>query len=115
MYEQVARLAKGLDAAVEGTGTTLDNSVIVVGNDMNEGSGHYVGGLPFVLIGSCGGYFKTGRTVKLGNWANKTGSYWSGDSNVPHNKLLASLSNAMDVPTTSFGEGYSGTLDELKA
>ena len=115
MYEQVARLAKGLDDAVEGTGTTLDNSVIVVGNDMNEGSGHYVAGLPFVLIGSCGGYFKTGRTVKLGNWANKTGDYWSGDSNVPHNKLLASLSNAMDVPSTSFGEGYAGTLDELKA
>ena len=115
MYEQVARLAAGLDGAVEGNGTTLDNSVIVVGNDMNEGSGHYVAGMPFVLIGSCGGYFKTGRTVKLGDWANKTGTYWNGDSNVPHNKLLASLSNAMDVPATSFGEGYAGTLDELKA
>lgn len=115
MYEQVARLAKGLDAAVEGAGPALDNSVIVVGNDMNEGSGHYVGGMPFVLIGSCGGYFKTGRTVKLGDWATKSGEYWNGDSNVPHNKLLATLSNAMDVPTTSFGEGYAGTLDELKA
>jgi hypothetical protein len=115
MYEQVARLAKNLDGAVEGTGTALDNSVIAVGNDMAEGSSHYIAGLPFVLIGSCGGYFKTGRTVKLGNWANKTGEYWKGDSNVPHNKLLATLSNAMDVPTSSFGEGYSGTLDELKA
>jgi len=115
MWEQVARLAKNLDGAVEGTGTALDNSVIAVGNDMNEGSGHYVGGMPFVLIGSCGGYFKTGRTVKVGNWATKTGEYWKGDGNVPHNKLLASLSNAMDVPTTSFGEGYAGTLDELKA
>jgi hypothetical protein len=115
MWEQVARLAKGLDSAVEGTGTVLDNSVIAVGNDMNEGSAHYVGGMPFVLIGSAGGYFKTGRTVKVGNWATKTGEYWKGDGNVPHNKLLASLSNAMDVPTTSFGEGYAGTLDELKA
>jgi hypothetical protein len=115
MYEQVARLAKALDAAVEGTGTALDNTVIAVGNDMNEGAAHYVGGIPFVLIGSCGGYFKTGRTVKLGNWANKSGEYWKGDSNVPHNKLLATLSNAMDVPTTAFGEGYAGTLDELKA
>lgn len=115
MYEQVARLAKNLDSAVEGTGTALDNSVIAVGNDMAEGSSHYIAGIPFVLIGSCGGYFKTGRTVKLGNWANKTGEYWKGDSNVPHNKLLASLSNAMDVPTTAFGEGYAGALDELKA
>ena len=29
--------------------------------------------MPFVLVGSCGGFFKTGRTVKLGAWANKTG------------------------------------------
>jgi hypothetical protein len=115
MYEQVARLAKQLDEAAEGEATALDNSVIVVGNDMNEGAGHYVGGLPFVLLGSCGGYFKTGRTVKLGNWASKTGNYWRGDSGVPHNKLLASIGNAMGVPMTSFGEGYSGTLDELKA
>jgi hypothetical protein len=115
MYEQVARLVKQLDEAVEGTGTALDNSVVVVGNDMNEGSGHYVGGLPFVLIGSCGGYFKTGQTVKLGNWAKQTGDYWNGDGGVPHNKLLASLSNAMDVPCTSFGEGFAGTLDEIKA
>jgi hypothetical protein len=115
MYEQVARLAKAMDSVVEGTGTALDNMVIAIGNDMAEGSSHYVGGLPFVLIGSCGGYFKTGRTVKLGNWASKTGEYWKNDSNVPHNKLLASLSNAMDVPATSFGEGYTGTLDELKA
>jgi hypothetical protein len=115
MYEQVARLAANLDGAVEGTETALDHSVIVVGNDMNEGSGHYVGGLPFVLVGSCGGYFNTGQTVKLGNWAKKTGEYWNGDSGVPHNKLLASLANAMDVPTTAFGEGYAGTLDELKA
>jgi hypothetical protein len=115
MYQQVTRLAKGLNDGVEGTETALDHSVIVVGNDMNEGSNHYVAGLPFTLIGSCGGYFKTGRTVKLGDWATKTGEYWKGDSNVPHNKLLATLGNAMDVPMDSFGEGYTGTLDELKA
>jgi hypothetical protein len=115
MYEQVARLAKGLDEATEGSATALDNSVIVVGNDMNEGAGHYVGGLPFVLVGSCGGYFKTGQTVQLGAWRGKTGEYWKGDAEVPHNKLLASLGNAMDIPMDSFGEGYAGTLDELKA
>ena len=115
MYEQVARLAKSLDEAVEGPGTALDHSVIAVGNDMNEGSSHYVGGLPFVLVGSCGGYFKTGRTVQLGAWQGKSGEYWKGDGEVPHNKLLASIGNAMDIPMDSFGEGYAGTLDELKA
>lgn len=115
MYEQVARLAKQLDEFTEGEETALDHSVIAVGNDMNEGSNHYVGGLPFVLIGSCGGYFKTGRTVRLGDWSSRQGEYWNGDSNVPHNRLLASLGNAMDVPMDAFGEGYSGTLDELRA
>jgi len=116
MYQQVARLVKGLNDAVEGNGTALDNSVIVIGNDMAEGASHFVGGNAFVLIGSCGGYFKTGRTVKVGSWAKKTGEYWNGgESGAPHNKLLASISNAMDVPCTAFGEGYAGTLDELRA
>lgn len=115
MYEQVARLAKQLDEATEGSETVLDHSAIVVGNDMNEGSNHFVGGMPFVIVGSAGGYFKTGRTVRLGSWAGKSGEYWRGESGVPHNHLLASLSNALDMPTDSFGEGYAGTLDALKA
>jgi hypothetical protein len=59
-----------------------------------------VGKIPFLLIGSCGGYFKTGRAVRY--------------SKVPHNKLLATICNAMDVPVTSFGApGYEGTLPDL--
>lgn len=115
MFEQVARLAKQLDDTAEGGETVLDHSAIVVGNDMNEGSNHYVGGMAFVLLGSAGGYFKTGRAVRLGSWAGKTGEYWREESGVPHNRLLATLSNALDMPTDSFGEGYAGTLDELKA
>jgi hypothetical protein len=58
--------------------------------------------IPFTLIGSCGGFFKTGRVVK----------YPSG----PHNKLLATICNAMDVPMTGYGAPeLSGTLPELSA
>jgi hypothetical protein len=47
-------------------------------------------------------------------WATKTGSYWSsGNTGVPHNRLLASISTLMDVPATSFGTGYSGNLTEI--
>ena len=115
MYTQVARLVKQMNEATEGSESVLDHSVVVVGNDMNEGSNHNVGGLPFVLIGSAGGYFKTGRTVQLGSWAGKTDQYWKSASGVPHNKLLASLCSAVDVPTDAFGQGYAGTLDELRA
>jgi hypothetical protein len=113
--DQLAYLAKALDATIEGGGKTiLDSSLIVMGNDMCESSLHLVAGLPFVLVGSAGGALKTGRTVKVGSWATASGDYWaSGRTGVPHNQLLASISNLMDVPATSFGVGYPGTLTEL--
>lgn len=114
-YTQVAYLAQQLDATMESGATALDNSVIGVTNDMTEGSGHYVGGLPFVLIGSAGGYFKMGRVVKLGNWVGKTGTYWKGATGVAHNTMLATIGNALGIDGTSFGTGYPGTLSALLA
>ena len=73
--------------------------------------------IPFILVGGAGGALKAGRTVKVGSWAGKAGTYWSsGNTGVPHNQLLASISNYMDVPVTSFGmSGYPGTLTALDA
>jgi Protein of unknown function (DUF1552) len=101
IFSQIANLVTQLDATMEAGGTALDHSVIMTANDMDEGASHYVGKCPFLLIGSCGGYFKSGvqRYTKT-----------------PHNKLLATLCNAMDVPVTSYGApGYEGTLPELLA
>ncbi|WP_437328032.1 DUF1552 domain-containing protein [Sorangium sp. So ce381] len=101
-YEQVATLVAQLADSSEGDGSALDNSVVVVANDMNEGNYHAVDNIPFLLVGSCGGFFKTGRKVKLGS--------------MPHNKLLATLCHAMDVPVSSVGDGYGGDCDAfLKA
>jgi hypothetical protein len=101
LFSQVANLAQQLDDTMEAGGTALDHSVIMTANDMDEGASHYVGKSPFLLIGSCGGYFKSG-VVRY--------------SKTPHNKLLATLCNAMDVPVTSYGApGYEGTLPELLA
>lgn len=114
---QLASLAKQLDETLEESGTALDNSVIVLANNMNEGAGHDVTKIPVVIVGSGGGYLKTGRAVRLGNWVGKSGTYWRmGDSGVPHNKLLATILNALDVPTTGIGPAaYAGTLPELVA
>jgi len=106
---QVAYLAKALDAVVEANGkTALDNSVLVVGNDMSEN--HDVSGIGYILLGSAGGALKTGTVVRLGKYAGKTGNYWMGDSGVPNNHLLATIAQAMDVPMTDFGTGYPGNL-----
>jgi hypothetical protein len=100
LFSQVANLVTQLDATMEAGGTALDHSVIMTGTDMDDGANHYVGKIPFLLIGSCGGYFKTGRVVRY--------------SKIPHNRLLATLCNAMDVPVTSYGApGFEGTLPDL--
>jgi hypothetical protein len=110
---QLAYLAQALDSTSEGSGTVLDNSLLVMGNDMSEGSFHSVSSIPFVLVGGAGGALKTGRTVGVGSWASQKGNYWSSATGVPHNQLLATISNLMDVPATSFGVGYPGTLTSL--
>ncbi len=100
IYQNIAILVQQLDATVESEGTALDHTVVMTCNDMNEGADHYVGRIPFLLIGSCGGFFKTGKVVRY--------------SKIPHNRLLTALCNAMDVPATTFGAaGYEGTLTEL--
>ena len=112
--QQLAYLATALDGTLEGSGTLLDNSLIVMGNDMSEGSQHKNANIPFILVGKAGGALKSGRVVKVGSWATAGGNYWSsGDTGVPHNQLLASISNLMDVPATSFGTGYPGTLTDI--
>lgn len=101
IFSQIANLVEQLDASVEGERTTLDNTVILTANDMEEGESHSVEHIPFALIGSCGGYLKTGQAL-----------HYRGE---PHNKLLATLCNAMDVPVEQYGESYSGVLSDLIA
>lgn len=102
IFSQVALMLAKLDGAKEGDGSALDNTVVVTANDMDDGANHYVGKIPFVLIGSCGGFFKTGQVQKY--------------SKTAHNRLLVSLLNAMDVQVDTFGAtGYGGALTELHA
>jgi hypothetical protein len=110
-FEQVAYLAKQLDDVKEPAGgTLLDSTAMVIANCMQDGAGHNVDGLPFIIVGSCGGYFKTGRVVRMGSWASKTGEYWKSPSGVSHCKLLATLCQAMDLPVSGFGDPkYGGT------
>lgn len=96
----IARIATKLAAAQEGSGSALDNTVILVSNDMSEGSFHDTHNIPYVIIGSGGGFFKTGRMVTLAN-------------NVPNNHLLTSILHAMGMTSvTGVGDAkYSGNLD----
>jgi hypothetical protein len=96
----VSRVVSKLAAAQEGSGTVLDNTVILVSNDMSEGSFHDVRNIPYVIIGSGGGFFKTGRMVTLAN-------------NVPNNHLLTSVLHALGMTgVTGVGDPkYAGNID----
>ncbi len=80
----------------------LDNTVVLLGSEITRGNTHSHIDAPFILAGSGGGYFKTGR-------------YLSFNGVVPHNNLLVSIMNAMGLPATTFGNpAYcSGPIVEL--
>jgi hypothetical protein len=101
--QQLAYLLGKMDQIVEPGGTLLDNSLVLWGNELTKGNVHSHGDAAFVLAGSAGGYLQTGRNL----------SY---QGNVPHNNLLVSVLNAMDVPATTFGkpEWCTGPLARLK-
>lgn len=103
--EQFAYLLASLDAIKESDGSTmLDNTAILLGSELSRGNTHSHSNINFVLAGGASG-------------AIKTGQYLSYEGNVPHNNLLVSLLNAMDVPAKTFGdpEYCTGPLAELRA
>jgi hypothetical protein len=77
-------------------------------NLQRTGGGHHTDNLPWILAGSCGGYFQTGR---FHAWP-------SGKPNqsIPQHGVLTAIFNAMGVPVDHYGDAdYGGELTLLKA
>lgn len=88
--EQVAYLAKRLADTPEpgGSGTLLDNTLIVWTNELGKGNSHTMDNIPFVLVGG-GLDFKMGRSRKF--------------PKVAHNRLLMSLAHGFGHTVKTFG------------
>ncbi len=86
--EKLARLMTALDAVPEGDGTLLDNTLIVWGNELGEGSVHTHTDIPFLVAGGAPG-FQMGRFLQLGG--------------VNHGRLLTSVGRAMGLTIEQFG------------
>jgi len=99
---QVAYVIGQMKTIVDPSGKSmLDSSVVVGMNNMRTGT-HETSGVPVVMAGSCGGYFKTGRSLNL-------------PAGTPNNGLLVALCNAMGANTATFGAAtYGGELTVLK-
>ena len=102
--EQFAYLVAALKAVPEGGGTLFDNCVIVWVNEQAKGNNHDRHAMPYVMAGSAGGYFSTGRYVVQPTAAT-------------HNQLFVSLQNAMGLDDGEFGNPVynNGELPGLRA
>lgn len=88
--EQISNFVTKLKSIPEGDGTLFDNTLIVWVNELGEGPPHSHTRIPCSIIGSCQGYFRTGRYVSF-----------QGKS---MNDLLVSVAQAMGVNITTFGD-----------
>lgn len=101
--EQLAYLAQRLAETKEpdGSGSLLDNTIIVWTNELGKGNSHTLEDIPFVLVGN-GLDFKMGRSLKY--------------NHVPHNRLLMSLAHGFGHRIERFGNPNfcgAGVLDRL--
>jgi hypothetical protein len=86
---QVAYLLQKLAAVPEGSGTMLDNTLVVWNNELGTGN-HSLDNVPFVLAGNVGGALKTGRLITA--------------QDQPHNRLLLSILRAFGKTDPTFGD-----------
>ena len=94
--QQLGYLISKLKSIPEGDGTVFDNTVVFCTNEQSKGNNHDRRGMPYILAGSCGGHFRTGRLVDVGG-------------KVPHNRLLTSLLHAMGLEDDTIGDREFGT------
>ncbi|MGV3624446.1 MAG: DUF1552 domain-containing protein [Archangium sp.] len=89
--ERLASFLTALKNVREADGSTLlDNTLVVVVNEMNHSGAHNNSNMPIRLYGNLKGRVRSGRYLAL--------------PRTPLNNLYTSLGNALDVPWTGFGE-----------
>jgi hypothetical protein len=89
--QQYATLIAKMKAIPDGDGTLLDNTLMLWSNELAKGNTHSRIDAPYVLAGGAGGALATGRFLSYAGM-------------IPHNNMLVSILNAMDIPDTTFGK-----------
>ena len=100
--QQIAGLLDRLAAVKDSNGVSLlDQTVVYWFNRHGDGDSHSNWGLPNILLGGAGGYFKMGRYLQLPT-TNPT-------------QVLISIANAMGVDVPTFGEAPLAANKPLSA
>jgi hypothetical protein len=87
--QMLANFLTRLSQIPEGSGSVLDNTLVLWGNEVSQGNTHSHLNMPFLMVGG-GWYFRTGRYIQY--------------QSASHNDLLVSVLNALGVNATSFGQ-----------
>lgn len=87
--ERLAYLLQKLDSVAEGSGTLLDNTLVLAISEIQSPSDHKQNNMPFVLAGKAGGKLATKRWLKV--------------PSQPHNNLLVSILNLFGIEEARFG------------
>jgi len=91
--EQMAHVARRLDAIDEGGRTALDNSMIMMCSSMMAGAKHDNDQLPVAVLGRAGGRLESGRVLDYSKAANRQMC-----------RLYLSMLDKMGVPQKTFGD-----------
>jgi hypothetical protein len=116
--QQYARLIQNMDAIDEGGGRTLlDNSMVYLSSEIDEGDGHGDKNLPFVMAGTLGGAFPNtgGKILKMrgpttGGVMHSNGNIWPYSGNMPQSWFFVSCINAFGGNVTQFGADVPGDM-----
>lgn len=99
--EQLVYLIEALRAQPSPSGTLLDEMVIFVGTDINDGDLHDHTDMPFLLAGGASGQLQGGRALDYRGT--------NGGENESHARLLVSIAQMMGVEIDTFGFTGKGT------
>lgn len=89
-YGEFAYLIKRLSETMEGDQSLLDSTAVLLCSEVGDPPSHDFRRIPFIIAGSGGGMFKTGRFLNFGG--------------KPHHMLLVALLNAYGLPDTMVGD-----------
>jgi hypothetical protein len=76
-------------------GTMLDDTLLVWTKELGDGRLHDAKSVPFVMAGTAGGRWKSGRYLKF--------------DHAPHQKLLVAICQAMGLTNTTYGNPAPGS------
>ncbi len=101
LADEFAYLVQQMDSVQEGSGTLLDNAMLMYGSGLSDANRHSHHDLPIVLAGRGGGTIQTGRHVKM-------------PKETPLNNLFMSMLDRVGANVDTLGDS-SGRLTVIDA